>query len=127
MAEAAIAAGPREWEPRVIKISRKRQVTIPAEVYEKAGFTDCALATWTEEGLVLQPIKTGPVDETVWMLRRLLERGYDGEGLVDEYEKWRKGNAELDRLVDEGLRDVEEGRLMPYAEFRQRIRDEHGV
>ena len=127
MAEAAAAVDPKEWEPRVIKISKKRQITIPADVYEKAGFTDCALATWTDEGLVIQPINVDATDETVWMLRRLLEKGFDGEGLIDEYEKWRKNTAELNRLIDEGLRDVAEGRTMPYEEFRQRIRDEYGI
>ena len=127
MAEAAVAVEPKDWEPRIIKISKKRQVTIPAEVYEKAGFTDCALATWTDEGFVIQPINIDAADETVWMLRRLLEKGYNGEELVDEYEKWRKNTVEINRLIDEGLRDIEEGRVRPADEMQRELRAKYGL
>ena len=127
MSEEAVAAHPKTWKPRIIKISKKRQVTIPAEIYEKAGFTDCALASWTDEGLVIQPINVDVEDETVWMLRRLLEKGYDGEELIDEYEKWRKNTVEINRLVDEGLRDIDEGRVRPAEEMQRELRAKYGL
>ena len=38
-------------KPQAIKISSKRQITIPAKIYEKAGFGDYALCTWTDKGM----------------------------------------------------------------------------
>ena len=128
MAEAAVAVKEEfAWEPRVIKVSKKRQITIPAEVYEKAGFTNYALATWTDEGLVIQPMTVDDEDETVQMLRHLLAKGYDGEELIDEYEKWRRSDAEMIRLIDEGLRDIAEGRVRPFDEVQREMREKYGL
>ena len=51
MGSAALA------EPLAIKISSKRQITIPAKAYEEAGFKDYALCTWTDKGMFLQPAR----------------------------------------------------------------------
>ena len=56
-------------EPQRVKISSKRQVTIPARWYREMGFDEYALATWTEDGLLLQPISVDYEDVTVDILR----------------------------------------------------------
>ena len=59
-------------EPQRVKISSKRQVTIPARWYREMGFDEYALATWTEDGLLLQPISVDDEDVTVDILRQLI-------------------------------------------------------
>ena len=72
-------------EPQRVKISSKRQVTIPARWYREMGFDEYALATWTEDGLLLQPISVDDEDVTVDILRQLIAEGYKGDELIDEY------------------------------------------
>lgn len=126
MAEAARVVEPRR-EPRIIKISSKRQITIPADVYAEAGFAEYALLSWDDGGFTVRPVDVHDEDATVRILRQLLAQGYNGEELVDEYEKIKNKIVSFERLVDEGLRDVEEGRVMSYAAFRDKIREEFDV
>ena len=44
--EAVALAG-----PQTIKISSKRQITIPSKWYREMEFGEYALATWTEDGI----------------------------------------------------------------------------
>ena len=126
MAKTAIAQAPL-WEPRVIKISSKRQITIPADVYESAGFAEYALVSWAEGGFTVQPVDVRDEDTTVRILRHLLAAGYDGEELIDEYEKINKKMIKFEQLVEEGVRDADEGRVMSYSAFRKAVRDEFDV
>ena len=68
--------------PAMVKVSGKRQVTIPAEAYRQGGFADYALCTWTADGLRVQPLQGGGGDVTVAILRALVDAGYEGEQLV---------------------------------------------
>ena len=65
-------------EPLTVKISSKRQITIPAKIYKGAGFKDYALCTWTDKGMFLQPLDVEDEDVTVDILRYLIEEGYEG-------------------------------------------------
>ena len=113
-----------DWEPRVIKVSSKRQITIPAEVYEAAGFSDYALASWTEDGLVIQPIDVSDEDSSVKILRMLLAQGYDGEALIDEYEKVRRKIAAFDLKVGAALDDTEHGSVRSLDDVQKELREQ---
>ena len=126
MAQAA-AANRESWTPRVIKISSKRQITIPADVFEGEGFSEYALASWTEDGLVIQPINVNDEDSSVRILRSLLAQGFDGEALVDEYEKIRSKMVIFDRMIDEALDDVVQGRTRPFDDVQGEIRAKYGI
>ena len=115
------------WQPRIIKISRKRQITIPSEVYEKAGFSEYALASWTENGLVLQPVDVKDENSTVRILRMLLAQGLDGEELINEYERIEKSLSDLEVLVDEGIGDIEKGRVSPFEETQRKLKAKYGL
>ena len=115
-----------DWEPRIIKISPKRQITIPADIYKQAGFANYALATWTEGGITIQPIDVRDEADTVKILRSLLEQGYDGEELVNEYERIVNPVVDYRAAVERGLKDIEEGRVAPFSEMRDRIRQRYG-
>ena len=77
-------------EPLTVKISSKRQITIPAKIYEGAGFKDYALCTWTDKGMFLQPLDVEDEDVTVDILRYLIEEGYEGEDLIAQYQEMKK-------------------------------------
>ena len=79
MAEAARMA------PQRIKVSSKRQITIPAKAYKDMGFTEYALIEQTDEGLLIKPLNVEDEGMSLDVLRRLIAEGYEGEALVERY------------------------------------------
>ncbi|MEC4176549.1 nucleotidyltransferase domain-containing protein [Adlercreutzia sp. R7] len=71
--------------PQRIKVSSKRQITIPAKAYKDMGFTEYALIEQTDEGLLIKPLKVEDEGISLDVLRRLIAEGYEGEALVKRY------------------------------------------
>lgn len=114
-------------EPLTLKISSKRQITIPAKVYESAGFKDYALCTWTEKGMFLQPLDVDDEDVTVDILRYLIKEGYDGEELISHYKEMKKKVVSVKDKLNEAERDIAEGRVSSVDEMQERIRAKYGL
>lgn len=114
-------------EPQTIKISSKRQITIPARYYEAAGFGEYALCTWTDQGILLQPLDMEDEDVTVDILRSLIKQGFEGEELIEHYQEMKRKIVSVRCKLDEAERDVSEGRVDTYENMRDRIRRKYGV
>ena len=114
-------------EPQTIKISSKRQITIPAKYYEAAGFGEYALCTWTDQGILLQPLDVDNEDVTVDILRSLVKQGFEGEELIERYQETKRKIVSVRRKLEEAERDVSEGRVDTYENMRDRIRQKYGV
>lgn len=114
-------------EPQTIKISSKRQITIPARYYEAAGFGEYALCTWTDQGILLQPLDTEDEDVTVDILRSLIKQGFEGEELIEHYQEMKRKIVSVRCKLDEAERDVSGGRVDTYENMRDRIRRKYGV
>lgn len=110
-----------------LKISSKRQITIPARYYEAAGFGEYALCTWTDQGILLQPLDVNDEDVTVGILRSLVEQGFEGEELFERYQETKRKIVSVRRKLDEAERDIAEGRVDTYENMRDRIRQKCGV
>lgn len=121
MGSAALA------EPLVIKISSKRQITIPAKAYEEAGFKDYALCTWTDKGMFLQPLDVEDEDVTIDILRYLINEGYEGEDLIAQYKAMKKKVVSVKDKLDEAERDIAEGRVGSAREMQNRMREKYGL
>lgn len=127
MADAAPTLDERP-APRIIKISSKRQITIPADMHAASGFAEYAFATWNADGSIsIEPIDVHNEGESVTILRSLLAQGYDAEQLVDEFEKIVRPALDYRAEVERGLKDVKEGRVRPFAEMQQRLKEKHGL
>lgn len=122
MAEAARVLD----EPQIIKISSKRQITIPSKIYQQAGFGEYALCTWTDTGMTLQPLDVEDEDVTVDILRYLIQEGFDGEDLIAQYVAMKAKIIPLKQKLDEAERDIAEGRVDSYENMRRRIREKYG-
>lgn len=72
-------------KPQRIKVSSKRQITIPATAYKEMGFTEYALIEQTDEGLLIKPLKVEDERLSLEVLRKLINDGYEGEELVERY------------------------------------------
>lgn len=114
-------------EPQTIKISSKRQITIPAKYYEAAGFGEYALCTWTEQGILLQPLDVDDEDVTVDILRSLVKQGFEGEELIERYQETKRKIVSVRRKLEEAERDVSDGRVDTYENMHDRIRQKYGV
>ena len=49
--------------PLRLKISSKRQITIPVDVFKRKGFSEYALLTETADGFTIQPMELTSDDE----------------------------------------------------------------
>lgn len=114
-------------EPQTIKISSKRQITIPAKYYEAVGFGEYALCTWTDQGILLQPLDVDDEDVTVDILRSLVKQGFEGEELIERYQETKRKIVSVRRKLEEAERDVSDGRVDTYENMRDRIRQKYGV
>ena len=114
-------------EPLSIKISSKRQITIPAKAYEEAGFKDYALCTWTDKGMFLQPLDVEDEDVTIDILRYLINEGYEGEDLIAQYKAMKKKVVSVKDKLDEAERDIAEGRVGSAREMQNRMREKYGL
>lgn len=114
-------------KPQTIKVSSKRQITIPAKIYEKGNFGDYALATWTDRGLLIQPLELEGADETVDLLRMLIAEGYEGEGLVEQYKNRREKLTALKSKIEEAEDDIAAGRVGPFDELQENMREKYGL
>ena len=114
-------------EPQIIKISSKRQITIPAKIYQEAGYKEYALCTWTDQGILLQPLDVEDEDVTVDILRYLVAEGYDGEELIAQYQDIRKKIVSVKDKLDEAERDIAEGRVCSAQDMTDRMRKKYGL
>ena len=114
-------------EPLAIKISSKRQITIPAKAYEEAGFKDYALCTWSDKGMFLQPLDVEDEDVMIDILRYLINEGYEGEDLIAQYKAMKKKVVSVKDKLDEAERDIAEGRVGSAREMQNRMREKYGL
>ncbi|MCI8366388.1 MAG: hypothetical protein HFJ66_02140 [Eggerthellaceae bacterium] len=71
--------------PQRIRVSSKRQITIPAKAYKSMGFSEYALIEQTDEGLLIKPLHVDDERMSLTVLRRLIAEGYEGEELLERY------------------------------------------
>ncbi|MBQ9069564.1 MAG: delta-aminolevulinic acid dehydratase [Eggerthellaceae bacterium] len=116
-------------EPKRIKISSKRQITIPATTYEKYGFAEYAYLEETEEGLFISPLNLASEDEelTEQLLRYLIDKGYEGEGLIARYKEIKPMFFSIHKAVKRSEEDIAAGRVRPAKEVQEELRMQYGL
>lgn len=114
-------------QSQTVKISSKRQITIPSKFYEAGGFDEYALCTWAENGLLLQPLKVNDEDNSVTILRQLVAEGYEGDELVDKYEEIQNKIVSIKHKLQKAEDDIAEGRVGPVGEMFESVRKQYGL
>lgn len=114
-------------QSQTVKISSKRQITIPSKFYEAGGFDEYALCTWTENGLLLQPLKVNDEDNSVTILRQLVAEGYEGDELIDKYEEIQNKIVSIKHKLQIVEDDIAEGRVGPVGEMFESVRKQYGL
>ena len=93
----------RRMERKTIRISSKRQITIPQRYFDCLGFNqeaECIL--WGDE-LIIRPVKRqsgGEFSEQI--LADLISHGYSGEQLLKQFkEAQKKMRPAVERMIEE--------------------------
>jgi len=95
---------------KIIRISSKRQITIPQKYYEKLGFSEEAECVMNEDGLLIRPVHRENGDFSEQILTELIAEGYTGEELLTKFkEQSRKIKPAVSQMLAEADRVAEEG------------------
>ncbi|KKM13047.1 hypothetical protein SY88_00315 [Clostridiales bacterium PH28_bin88] len=100
---------------RVVRVTSKRQFTIPKTYFDKLRLSDKVKCYLEGERLVLEPVR----EDSFWdfstdILRSLVAEGYQGETLLAEFEARKKKAARaLGSMIEEARKEAEEGKGQP--------------
>lgn len=129
MAQAVMEAPKRAKaaSPQTIRISSKRQITIPAHLYRDMGFTEYAWIERTDEGLLIKPLEVENEDVSLSVLRKLVESGYEGQELLDKYEEVYPRALDFHQKILEAEDDIRAGRVHNAEDVQQEMRAKYGL
>ena len=115
--------------PRQVKISSKRQITIPVDIYARHGFAEYALITETANGFTIEPMKLVDDDEelTLKLLRHLVDQGCEGDELIARYQEIKPRLVSYQKAIERSEADIEAGRVIGFDEMQSRLRDKYGL
>lgn len=96
---------------KTVRISQKRQFTIPNRFFEALGFTDEAECIIRGNELVIRPVKrTNSGEFAEQILADLIAQGYEGEALLVAFKQQQiKVKNAIDSMLDDA-RSVAEGK-----------------
>jgi bifunctional DNA-binding transcriptional regulator/antitoxin component of YhaV-PrlF toxin-antitoxin module len=70
---------------KIVRISGKRQITIPQRYYEQLGFDSDAVCYIDGDAMVIKPLSRSGREFSEFILADLIKEGYEGEALLDEF------------------------------------------
>jgi bifunctional DNA-binding transcriptional regulator/antitoxin component of YhaV-PrlF toxin-antitoxin module len=73
-------------DSRVIRVSRKRQITIPLKFYEALNLGDQVVCSLEGGAVVIRPLRRTDDEFSVEILKDLVSKGFSGDELVSEFE-----------------------------------------
>jgi bifunctional DNA-binding transcriptional regulator/antitoxin component of YhaV-PrlF toxin-antitoxin module len=98
-------AMPMSSEIRRIKVSEKRQITIPIKFFQQLDIQD-EVEVYIENGqLIIQPTRHADRGFAAEILKDLIAQGYQGQLLYDEFVRLQ---AEIRPAVERLIADVDE-------------------
>lgn len=102
-------------EVKKLRISAKRQITIPQKFYSQLGFSHGAECEIRGEELIIRPIREGGEEFAEEILSDLIKEGLSGESLLQAF---RNRQKEIRPTVEAMLKDakkVAEGKASYYT------------
>ncbi len=92
-------------DSRVIRVSRKRQITIPLRFYEALSLSDEVECSLEDGAIVIRPFHRAGDEFSVEILKDLVSKGFSGDQLVKEFEAQRyKVKKAVHQLLEEADR-----------------------
>lgn len=101
---------------RVIRVSRKRQITIPLEFFKKLSLSDEVECSLEDGAIVIRPLRRQQDEFSIEILKDLVSRGFSGDELVRQFEIERTNvKSAVQNMLKEADR-IADG-SMPSAKF----------
>ena len=72
-------------EKRIIRVSDKRQITIPQKYFQELGFEKDAICYIDGDSIVIKPIARSGREFSEFILEDLIKEGFEGEALLEEF------------------------------------------
>ena len=89
-------------DKRRIHISSKRQITIPSKYYEALGLSNEIDCIYANDMLILVPVKNESTAFAEEILSDLIEQGYSGQNLLNEFKRIsRQVRPAIEKLIEE--------------------------
>lgn len=89
-------------ENKRIKISSKRQITIPQQFFDSLGFADEAECSLKDGALIIRPVRQNGGEFAEQILADLLAQGYQGDELFAKFkEAQSKVRPAVERMIQE--------------------------
>lgn len=89
-------------ENKRIKISSKRQITIPQQFFDSLGFADEAECSLKDGALIIRPVRQNGGEFAEQILADLLAQGYQGDELLVKFkEAQSKVRPAVERIIQE--------------------------
>ena len=108
--------GKKSLDKKYIRISSKRQITIPQKYYDALGFGDQAECILNDSAIIIKPVRENTdFDFSEQILTDLISKGYSGDELLKRFKEYSHGikNAVYD-LVDKANK-IAEGKSEYYS------------
>lgn len=96
-------------EYRDVKITSKRQLTIPKAFFDYLGMEDTVHAVLLDDGILIKPAIKKSVQEVdvEAILQKVINEGYSGDELADEFaRRVKEYNRVLEGRINEFLNDM---------------------
>jgi len=74
-------------EERIIRVSGRRQITIPQKYFKELGFERVAVCYIDGDAIVIKPIAHSEGEFSEFILEDLIKEGYEGKALLDEFKR----------------------------------------
>jgi len=103
-------------KPKIISVSKGRQITLPVQYYRELGIDDEVECFLRDDEIVIRPVRRGD-DFSEEILKDLIQQGcYSGDELLAEFQRLRAGlRPAVKRMLDPNkLRDRRLKRLKLY-------------
>ena len=89
-------------ENKRIKISSKRQITIPQQFFDSLGFADEAECSLKDGALIIRPVRQNGGEFAEQILADLLAQGYPGDELLAKFKDTQsKVRPAVERMIQE--------------------------
>jgi bifunctional DNA-binding transcriptional regulator/antitoxin component of YhaV-PrlF toxin-antitoxin module len=100
--EAKEARNKKKFDRKRIKISSKRQITIPAKYYDALKIDKEMECIYTEGMLILLPIRNEKSEFAEEILKDLINQGYSGEELLEEFKRMNRNvRPAVEKMIEE--------------------------
>lgn len=108
--------GKKVPDKKYIRISSKRQITIPKKFYYELGFEDRAECILNDGALIIKPVREDiGFDFSEEILKDLISQGYSGEELLQKFKEYSQGIKEALHNLTEEADKIAEGKAEYYT------------